>query len=144
MEVQEYMTSEFAAADAASTLAEAAKEMARMDTGCLPVTEGTQVIGIVTDRDIAIRGVGSDLGANEPVGLIMSRSVISCQTGDDIQAVMEKMAAHQIRRMPVLDDQDNVVGMVSLTDLTKAEPRCGGETLADVGRPSDQHSQELM
>jgi CBS domain-containing protein len=122
------MTSTIWSVDADTTLRQAAGLMAKLDVGVLPVLAGNHLLGIVTDRDIAIRGTAAALLPDAPVSAVMSRGVHACHADEDVAEVLLDMELLQIRRMPVEDDKDELVGMVSLSDLVAAASN------EDVGR----------
>jgi CBS domain-containing protein len=101
-------------------LADLARIMREKDIGAIPVSEGDTLLGIVTDRDIALRGFdGETQSASLTAADIMSRPVVYCHPSDSIEG-------RQIRRLPVLDDQSRIVGMLSLGDVS----HCGHRDLA--------------
>ena len=130
MQVRDIMNKDVEYVTNATTLQEAAQKMLRLDVGELPVVIGNEVAGIVTDRDITVRGVaeGLDPMAADVVN-VMTAGVIACREGDDIQNVAIKMGAHKIRRMPVRDESNKMIGMVSLEDLS---PSLDPDLLGDV------------
>jgi len=100
-----------------ATLTEAAQKMRAMDVGALPVREGNQLIGIVTDRDLALAlGEVPDAG-HITLDRVMSRHVHTCRPDDDLAMALERMAAHRVRRLPVVDDAGDVKGLVSIDDI---------------------------
>lgn len=109
-------------------LVEAAAEMKALDTGWLPVCEHGRLIGTVTDRDIIIRAVAGGFDPNIiAVCQVMSRVVIHCFDDQDIWHAAQMMETHKIRRLPVLNRENHLVGIVSLGDLAV---RTGEENLA--------------
>jgi len=135
--IRDVMTLDVRSVRPTDTIRTAAKAMQQMDVGALPVCDGDEVLGIVTDRDIVVRGLALDLDAGAPVETVMTAEVVTCSPDDDIEEVVEDMQDAQIRRIPVLDDQQRLVGMVSLGDLaTKADERLAGEALTQVSEPS--------
>lgn len=144
MKVRECMTREVRIVDPAETMREAAVAMADIDAGFLPVGENDRLIGIVTDRDIAIRGVAHGLQPEAPVRAVMSEEVRYCFDDDDCEDVLNNMAGIQVRRLPVLDRAKRMVGVVSITDLAgNGEQAHAGEVLSEIARPSAIHSQTL-
>jgi CBS domain-containing protein len=142
MKVSEVMTSDVETVSPDATVQEAAQSMARIDAGALPVVETGRLIGIVTDRDIAIRAVGSGMDPlNTCVRDIMSSEVQFTYAHNDVDDVADIMADVQVRRMPVIDGHTNVVGIVSLADLAREKrPRKVGEALQAISRPGGQHN----
>ncbi|HEX5930960.1 MAG TPA: CBS domain-containing protein [Methyloceanibacter sp.] len=110
-----------------------AKKMQDHDVGAIPVCENGKTIGMVTDRDIAIRALanGKDISTLEARD-VMTRNVICCRDSDDAEDALRVMESNKIRRLPVLDDDDKLVGMVSLGDISHALSRklTGGVTKA--------------
>jgi CBS domain-containing protein len=104
-------------------LVEAAQKMRDDDVGALPVVENDEVIGMITDRDIAVRAVaaGVDLGSAQ-VRDAMSTEVIWCSPNDPLEEASRIMAQAQVRRLPVMDGELHLLGMVSLGDLSHNEP----------------------
>jgi CBS domain-containing protein len=143
MKISECMTREVQLANPDMTLREAARCMADCDAGVLPVGENDRLVGMLTDRDIAIRGVARGFGPEAKVGEAMTREVRWCFEDDDADEVLSTMADEQIRRMPVLSREKRMVGIISLGDLAKEhhESRATGAALSDISRPCGQHSQ---
>src|SRR5512139_4114449 len=119
MKVSEVMTTEVETISADQTAREAASFMLRADAGSIPVCEGDRVIGMVTDRDIAVRGVAEGRGPDTPVSDLMSDGIVCAHEDDDVATVAKRMSDEQVRRMPVLDSDDQLVGIVSLGDLSR-------------------------
>jgi len=142
MKVSELMTQQVETVSPDATLQDAAKLMARIDAGVLPIVENGRLAGIVTDRDIAVRGVGKGKDpASTPVRDIMSAEVKFTNEDDDIDDVAETMADLQVRRLPVVNRDKNVVGIVSLADIAREKtPRKVGEALQGISRPGGQHN----
>ncbi|MEY4599585.1 MAG: hypothetical protein RLZZ445_2382 [Pseudomonadota bacterium] len=143
MKITECMSTDLAVVSPDDTIQEAAIAMAEQDVGALPVTIDQELVGIVTDRDIAIRGVGKGLGPDAMIEDVMSREVQCCFAEQDSAEVLETMSQIQVRRLPVVDDNRLLLGIVSITDLAAAEAPRTGEALGAIGRPSAQHSQSL-
>ena len=115
--------------------------MAEIDAGVLPVGENDRLVGMITDRDIAIRGVAEGCSPDARVRDVMSQEVKYCFDDADAEDVLESMAGIQVRRMPVINHDKRLVGIVSITDIAKEEEREAGEALRDITRPSALHSQ---
>lgn len=118
------------------TVRAAAQLMDELNVGALPVCDGEDLIGIVTDRDIAIRAVSAGLDLESPVESISSRPIEWCYEDDDVEAVQKKMAEQQIRRLPVIDREKHLVGIVSLGDLATHEDGDMSSTLGAISSPS--------
>ena len=102
---------------------DAARMMQDNDCGSLPVVESRdsmKLIGMVTDRDLALRVIGRGLGSNTPVREAMTKNVASVKVDDDLKAVERVMTGQQVRRVPVVDGQDRIVGIVAQADLARA------------------------
>ena len=93
--------------------------MLSADAGSIPVTDGDRLIGMITDRDIAVRGVAKGYGPETPVRELMTGDVICARADDDVEEVASKMSEAQVRRLPVIDDQERLCGIVSLGDLSR-------------------------
>jgi CBS domain-containing protein len=142
MKVSEVMTSDVQTISADQTAREAASFMLRAEAGSIPVCEGDKVIGIITDRDIAVRGVAEGRGPETPVRELMSDGIICAREDDDVDEVARRMSEEQVRRLPVLDADDRLCGIVSLGDLAR---ETAGETAHEafegVSQPGGQHEQ---
>lgn len=143
MKVRDIMTRSVDSIEATDTIAYAARRMAEDDVGVLPILSSGDMVGIVTDRDIAVRGVAAGIKPDSPVHRIMTDMVATCSPDDDIETARLLMGREQIRRMPVCDDRSRVVGIVALADLADHNPdkREVTETLADICEPSGMHCQ---
>ena len=142
MKVSECMTKDVRIVDPEESLQDAAQAMADIDAGVLPVGEGDRLIGMITDRDIAIRGVGQGRSPGAKIREVMSTEVKYCFIDEDADEVLENMAEIQVRRLPVLDRDKRLVGIISITDFAgNGEAAHAGEALGDIARPSGLHSQ---
>lgn len=127
-----------------SSIQEAAKIMAEADIGALPVEGGDRLIGMLTDRDIAIRAIGLGKGPDARVSEVMSSEVLYCFDDDDVDDVCENLADVQVRRLPVVDHDKRLVGIVSLADLASSGDAVStGEALEGITRPGGAHSQRV-
>lgn len=118
---QEIMTKNPECCLASDMVYAVAQRMQSADIGALPVVENHEtrkLNGIVTDRDLAVRVVGASRDATETrVGDVMTPDPVICHPADDLDTTLEVMASHQIRRIPVVDDQGQVVGIISQADI---------------------------
>ena len=124
MKVREIMTAAPACCTPDDTVQRASTLMAERDCGALPVVadmEGMRVVGMVTDRDVAIRGVARGSGPETPVSAVMSAEPRCCGPDDDISTVQRIMAQGKVRRVPVVDDQGCCLGMIAQADLARDE-----------------------
>ena len=142
MKISEVMTTDVETISSEQTAREAASFMLRADAGSIPVCEGERVVGMITDRDIAVRGVAEGRGPDTPVSELMSDGIICAREDDDIDTVAKRMSDEQIRRLPVLDADDRLCGIVSLGDLTREARGDAAQTaLEGVSAPGGQHQQ---
>jgi CBS domain-containing protein len=134
MKIAEVMTREVDLTSPEATLQEAAMTMAKDDLGFLPVGEHDRMIGMITDRDIAIRAVakGRDPKTTK-VREVMTDRVLYCFEDEDADKAAESMSREQIRRLPIVDRNKRLVGVVSLGDIAlKHNSGKAGETLSSV------------
>ena len=120
------------------TVAMAAKAMAELNVGVIPVCEAGKLLGMVTDRDIVVRIVAKGLDAHTPLADMMSGKVRTVKDTDDLNKVLSEMSASQIRRLPVVDSASQLVGIISIGDIaTKAqEEKDVGQSLGEISAPS--------
>lgn len=122
------------------TVQAAAQMMADMDIGAVPICDGRRLVGVLTDRDIAVRCVAKNQSASESkVSDAMTDEVRWCFEDDSVDDAKQKMESAQIRRLPIVDRNHQLVGMLSLGDVATRE---GGtqETLAQISEPSQPRS----
>ncbi len=118
-----------------------AQWMQTEDIGAVPVVDDYQnrkLVGIVTDRDIALRVVGGKLDAHTAtVGEIMTPNPVHCEPDDNLEAVMDIMARHRVRRIPAVDDDGRLVGIVAQADLTTRmrDPRKATDVIQEISQP---------
>ena len=142
MKVSEAMTRDVRVADPEETVQKAAPAMADLDAGALPVGAKDRLVGMITDRDIAIRGVASGKGPNAKVRDVMTDDVKYCFEDQDIEEVSRNMADIQVRRLPVLNREKRLVGILSLADIAMSRNSANaGEALRGISRPGGAHSQ---
>jgi CBS domain-containing protein len=138
MKLNEIMTKDVEAIAPDTSLQEAASRMRSLDVGVLPVFEGDRLVGMLTDRDLAIRATaeGKD-PKTTTVQEAMTADVAYCFEDQDVEEAGRIMKENQIRRLPVLNRDKLLVGIVSLGDLaTRADEKRAGETLEKVSEPS--------
>ena len=142
MKISEAMTTDVRIASPSQTIQQAARMMAELDAGVLPVGDNDRLVGMITDRDIAVRAVAEGLPPGTPVSEVMSREVKYCFADDDVEEVAHNMGDIQVRRLPVLNQDKRLVGIVSLGDIAMAEgPETAGEAICGISEPGGQHSQ---
>lgn len=145
MQVSECMTQDVRVANPTETLQVAARIMADIDAGFLPVGENDKLVGIITDRDIAIRAVGCGCAPDTKIRDVMSEDVKYCFEDDEVEDVLDNMAEQQIRRLPVVNRDKRLVGVVSIGDLAAdgRQAAHAGKALGDIASPSGLHSQAI-
>jgi CBS domain-containing protein len=143
MKIAECMTQDIEIVNPDQPIREAAQFMLRADAGIMPVSEGDKLVGMVTDRDIAVRAVAEGRGPDTPVRDIMSGDVLFCFEDDEVEAVAMKMSDAQVRRMPVLSREDEtLVGIVSLGDISRSEQsEAAAVALEGITDPGGEHNQ---
>jgi CBS domain-containing protein len=142
MKISEVMTREVKTIRPDQTAKEAAAFMLSEDAGSMPVTEGDRLVGMITDRDIAVRGVAKGHGPETPVRELMSSGIICARADDNIEEVASKMSEAQVRRLPVVDDDQRLCGIVSLGDLAReTDDQTANQALEGVSAPGSQHRQ---
>jgi CBS domain-containing protein len=135
--VQEVMTSNPVSIEADSPVVEAAKIMKKEDVGIVPVVEGGRLVGTVTDRDIATRVVAE---GKEPrsvnVREIASTDLVTVYPQQDLNEALHLMANHQVRRLPVVEQDGRLVGIVAQADVAReADDRKTGELVEEISQP---------
>jgi CBS domain-containing protein len=142
MLVSEAMTSDVALVRPEQSIQQAAALMAEIDIGVLPVGEDRRLIGMITDRDIAVRAVARGKGPDTKVRDVMSPEVKYCFEDEDIEDVAQNMGDIKVRRLPVLNREKNLVGIISLGDIALADgPDDAGDALCNISEPGGRHSQ---
>lgn len=141
MRVSEAMSRNVKVASPRNTICDAAGVMAEIDAGALPVGEQDRLVGMITDRDIAVRAVAQGKGPDTPVSDVMSREVKYCFEDEDLEHVARNMADIRVRRLPVVDRDKRLVGIIALGDIaTREDSRTSGETIKGVSEPGGPHS----
>jgi CBS domain-containing protein len=144
MRVSDAMTRDVCVAAPGQTIRDVAKMMADIDAGILPVGENDRLVGMITDRDIAVRAVAAGKGPDTPVRDVMSTDqIMYCFEDDDLDDVAKNMGDVKVRRMPVMNRDKRLVGILSIGDLAQSEQKAAGKAIdkiADKGGPHDQNS----
>ncbi|CCV08282.1 putative inosine-5`-monophosphate dehydrogenase protein [Mesorhizobium metallidurans STM 2683] len=142
MRISDCMTQNVRVANPDQTLRDAARTMASLDAGVLPVGENDRLVGMITDRDIAIRGIAKGKGPDAKIRDVMSAEVKFCFDDQEVGEVLQNMGNLKLRRMPVISRDRRLVGIVSIGDLaTNGEAASAGEALGDISQPGGDHSQ---
>ncbi len=144
MKARDIMTTEPECITRDSTVQDAARLMRDGGFGAVPVVEDTRerrVVGIITDRDIAIRHVAEGHPSSCRVGDHMTERIKTVRADDDLSDVEEIMADKQIRRVPVVDDDDRLVGMIAQADIARHDSEGDvGETVKDISKRGGDHT----
>jgi CBS domain-containing protein len=142
MKISEVMTRSVETVAPNQTAKDAAQFMLRAEAGSIPVCENEKLVGMVTDRDIAVRGVAEGRGPDATIRDLMSTNVVCAHEDEDVGMVARRMSQEQVRRMPVLDANDRMVGIVSLGDLAR-ETRgdFAEQALEGIAEPGGRHQQ---
>jgi CBS domain-containing protein len=119
MKINKCMTRDVQLTSPTQSIREAAKKMAEIDAGSLPVADDNRLVGMITDRDIAIRAVAEGKSPDTPVSEVMSKEVLYCFDDQELEEVSRNMADVKVRRLPVLNRDKKLVGIVSLGDLSQ-------------------------
>jgi len=144
MKVADCMTLDVRIASPTQTLKEAAQLMADVDAGVLPVSEGDRLVGMITDRDITIRAVAQGRSPDTLVKDIMTTEVLYTYDDENVHDVLRNMGHIKVRRLPVVNRDKRLVGIVSLTDMCTGGGRPpAGEALQEIAKPGGPHSQTI-
>jgi CBS domain-containing protein len=148
MKAREIMTAGPTCCTPQETARDAARKMVENDCGCLPVVDdmdSKHITGVVTDRDLAARGLAEGKGADTPVREVMSARPSCCGPDADVEEVERIMAERQVRRVPVIDEEDRVVGIIAQADLARSRAASDDETgrvVERISEPSDRPRSE--
>ena len=141
MRVSEAMTREVRVASPGQSIRDVAKIMAEIDAGAMPVGDNDRLVGMITDRDIAIRAVAEGKGHDTPVREVMStETVLYCYEDEELDHVAKNMSQQQVRRLPVVNRDKRLVGIVSLGNIAQAETKAASKAVKGVTKPGGQHA----
>jgi CBS domain-containing protein len=140
MLVKDAMTAYAAWVDVSRTVREAAQLMQRLDVGCMPVTEADRVVGLITDRDIACRVVAEGRNPEtESVRTVMSEKAVCCTGDQSLDEAADLMEANAVRRLPVLDKEGRIAGVLSVDDVARhADYQLTGELMHFLCMPPEK------
>ena len=142
MKVSKCMTRDVELVNPTQTIREAAQMMADLDAGALPVQQDDRLVGMITDRDIAVRAVAQGKSPETPVRDVMSPEVLYCFDDQEIEDVSRNMGEVKVRRLPVVNRDKRLVGIISIGDLAlKEEQTLTGSTIARISKTGGNHSQ---
>ena len=141
MRVSDAMTRDVRIADPGQPIRDVARLMNEINAGSIPVGENDRLVGMITDRDIAIRAVGEGKGPDTPVREVMSDTkVLYCYDDDELDRVAKNMSEQQVRRLPVVNREKRLVGIISFGDVAQKEARSAGKVAKGVTKPGGQHA----
>ena len=144
MKVQDVMTRDPRSVSPDTSARDAATIMREEDVGIVPVVEGSRLIGVVTDRDLAVRLVADGRDGNTTVREVMSsKKIATCRPDEDLDRVMDTMAREQVRRIPIVDERGSLVGIVAQADVVRKarDDYKAEETVERISEPGGQHSR---
>jgi CBS domain-containing protein len=135
--VREVMTDRPRCVSPETPVSEAARLMESEDVGSLPILEGDRLAGMVTDRDIVIRAVAREKDPKGmPVRDVATRDVVTIRADEDLSEALKLMASYQVRRLPVVDDDNRLIGVVAQADVAlQAREKAVGEVVEEISRP---------
>ena len=133
--IQEAMTTDPKTVASSTTVQDAAKTLKSEDVGSLPIIDGDRLVGVVTDRDIAIRVVAEGRGPETTVGEIASKDVVTIDPQQSIEEAARLMAEHQVRRLPVVEEDGKLVGILAQADVAQSgHDTLTGETVQQISQ----------
>jgi len=143
MKVRDAMTRDVRIANPDETIRSAARAMAEIDAGVLPVGENDRLVGMITDRDIVVRAVAAGKSQDTRVREVMTLDLCYCFEDQDIDDIAEDMYAKKVRRLPVVNRDKRLVGILSLADMARADGHAGATSgaLHGICAPGGAHSQ---
>nr|CAD6438820.1 CBS domain-containing protein [Rhizobium sp. Q54] len=141
MKVSEIMSRDVQIANPQQTIAEIARIMADKEIGFLPVGENDQLVGTITDRDIVVRAVADGMGGDAKVREVMTEDVKYCFEDEDIDHITRNMGDVKVRRLPVVNREKRLTGVVSIGDAALSERTAAGAGLKEVSEPGGPHAQ---
>ena len=147
MKVREIMTRNPTCVLRIDTIQSAARKMLLENVGSLPVVADHNqhiLVGIITDRDIAVRAIAEGKGLDTTVDQVMSRdSLVTAHPEDDANDLIKAMADHQVRRIPILDENNSVVGIVAQADVARRidQDKTTGVVVENISKPGGEHTQ---
>ena len=135
MQIRDVMTVGIEAIRPEASVQTAAEKMRDFNIGFLPVWDGKKLVGMLTDRDVTVRAVASGLPSDIPVRELMTPDIVFCYDDQTLDEARQLMQEHRIRRLPVLDEKKQLVGVISLDDLAAVDQRLAGKILERVSEP---------
>ena len=142
MKVAQAMSRDVRVANPNQSIREVAGTMAEIDAGVIPVGEDDRLVGMITDRDIAVRAVAAGKGPDTPVRDVMTHDVKYCFEDEDLNHVAKNMAEQRVRRLPVVNRDKRLVGILSIGDVAlKQGKKAAGEAISGISQHGGPHSQ---
>lgn len=143
MQVKDVMTTEVELASPTHTIRQAALLMGKTDCGALPVQDKDSLVGMITDRDIAVRAVAAGKGPKTLVKEIMTAEVLYCYDDQTLEEVADNLGDQKVRRLPVMNREKRLVGILSLGDVARKSngEDHAGDALKAISQPGGEHSQ---
>ena len=141
MRVAEAMSRDVRVANPNQSIVDAAKMMADTDCGVLPVGENDRLVGMITDRDIVVRALAQGKAGDTAIREVMSQDIKYCFEEDDIDDVARNMSDLQVRRLPVLNHDKRLTGIVTIGDIAHThQSKMAGEALSGISEPASGHA----
>ena len=141
MKVSEIMSRDVRIASPDQTITEVARNMTDAEIGFMPVGDNDRLVGTITARDLVVRALADGLGGDAKVRDVMSRDVKYCFEDEEVEEVARNMGQLQVRRLPVVNRDKRLTGVVSIGDAALAEAGSAGAALNKVARPGGEHAQ---
>lgn len=138
MNITEVMTTDVESCTVKSSCSDIALKMKELEVGSIPICEDERLVGIVTDRDIVIKGIANNLSGETSISKLMTEDVIKGTPDMSVEQAAEIMSQHQIRRLPIVEGE-KLVGMVSLGDIAvhNESTKKAGKALEDISVPAE-------
>lgn len=138
MQIKDIMSRDIDSITPDTPIHQIARKMRAADVGVLPVVENGTLLGIVTDRDIVVRGIAENgIGVTEVTAdKVMTKDVLTCNEDQSLDDLKEEMQSQAVRRVAVTDNERKLVGMVSIGDLARQEEHKAGSALRDIAKSS--------
>ena len=133
--IQDAMTSNPTTVEPTATAQQAARTMKSEDVGSLPIVEGDKLVGVITDRDLAIRIIAEGKGIDTPVADVASKDVVTIDPQQSLEEAARLMATNQVRRLPVVEEDGRLVGILAQADIAQAgHDTLTGETVQRISQ----------
>jgi CBS domain-containing protein len=144
MNVAEVMTANVDCCNPESTFKEVAMKMKELDVGVIPICDNEKLVGIVTDRDIVIKGLAKDISAESKISVLVTDDVVKGSKEMSVEEAAKVMSQHQIRRLPIVEE-DKLIGIVSLGDLAVNNQSSddAGQALKDISNPAEPKNSHV-